>query len=283
MTPPFMSIGQVALTVANLDASLAFYQHHIGLRLHRRENGVAYLGVGEADLLRLEEKLGARRAMRTTGLYHFALLLPSRSDLAFTLRHFAEMQTMLSGMADHGVSEALYLSDPDGHGIEIYRDRPREEWEWGNGRLKMVTEPLDVAGLFDSLLHVPWQAWQGLHAGTVMGHIHLHVAHIPEAEHFYRDLLGFEVMARYGAGASFLATGGYHHHLGLNTWNGVGAPPPPPGSLGLQRYEIRVAQEYLPQLLPRLAAAGIPVRESGQGWHLADPSGNEIMLVRSNL
>ncbi len=283
MTTSTMTIGMAALTVANLDDSLAYYQQHIGLRLHQRENGVAYLGAGGADLLRLEEKPGARKAMGTTGLYHYALLLPSRTDLALTMRHFAEAQTTLSGMADHLVSEAIYLSDPDGHGIEIYRDRPREEWEWENGRVKMATEPLDVASLFDSLLHVPGQGWQGLPTGTVMGHIHLHVANISAAEHFYGDLLGFELMARYGVGASFLSTGKYHHHLGINTWNGVGAPPPPPESLGLQWYEIRVAAEQLPPLLVRLADANIPVRESAQGWHLADPSGNEIVLVQSKL
>lgn len=275
-----MNIGTVALTVANLEASLTYYQQRIGLRLHRRANGVAFLGTGGADLLRLEEKRGARKALGTTGLYHYALLLPSRLDLAFALRHFAETQAMLSGMADHAVSEALYLSDPDGHGIEIYRDRPRKEWEYGNGRLKMTVDPLDVAGLFDSLLHVPQQAWQGLPPDTVMGHIHLHVADIAAAEHFYGDLLGFALVTRYGTGASFLATGGYHHHLGINTWNGVGAPPPPPGSLGLQWYEIRIARDYLPQVLPRLAEAGIPVSESAHGWHLADPSGNGIVLVQ---
>ena len=275
-----MTIGAAALTVANLDASLAYYQEHIGLRLHHREGGVAYLGVGGADLLRLEEKRGARKAFGTTGLYHFALLLPSRTDLAFTLRHFAEMQTTLSGMSDHAVSEAIYLSDPDGHGIEIYRDRPREEWKWGNGRVKMTVDPLDVAGLFDSLLHVPQQTWQGLPQGTVMGHMHLHVASILEAEQFYRDVLGFDLIARYGAGASFLSTGGYHHHLGVNTWNGVGAPPPPPDGLGLQWYEIRVTAVQLPQVLQRLEDAAILVTESEHGWHLVDPSENGIVLVQ---
>ncbi|MCB8922252.1 MAG: VOC family protein [Ardenticatenaceae bacterium] len=279
---PTMTIGTVALTVANLDDSLAYYQEHIGLRLHRREDDVAYLGVGGADLLRLEEKRGARKAFGTTGLYHYALLLPSRTDLAFTLRHFAEKQTMLSGMSDHAVSEAIYLSDPDGHGIEIYRDRPHEEWVWEDGRLKMTVDPLDVASLFDSLLHVPQQTWQGLPAGTVMGHMHLHVASIPEAEQFYRDILGFDLVARYGAGASFLSTGGYHHHLGVNTWNGVGAPPPSPDDLGLQWYEIRVTAVHLPHLLQRLDNAAIPVTQSAQGWHLTDPSGNGIVLVQGN-
>lgn len=274
-----MRIGTVSLTVANLAASLAYYQDHIGLRLHRRENGVAYLGVGTVDLLRLEEKPGARLALRATGLYHFALLLPSRADLARVMRHFAEKQTMLSGMADHGVSEAIYLSDPDGHGIEIYRDRPQEEWEYVNGRLHMVTEPLDVASLFDSLLHEPQQAWAGLPGKTVMGHIHLHVADIPAAEHFYSNILGFELMVRYGASASFLAADGYHHHLGINTWKGVGAPPPPADALGLQWYEICVQQDLLPQVLLRLTTAGIPVEEDARGWLLADPSGNRLLLV----
>lgn len=273
-----LTIGTVALSVANLEASLSYYQQHIGLRLHRREGDVAYLGTGGADLLRLAEKRGARKSFGTTGLYHYALLLPTRTDLALALRHFAMQQTTLSGMADHAVSEAIYLSDPDGHGIEIYRDRPREEWEFVNGRLKMTVEPLDVAGLFDTLLHMPAQPWDGLPADTRMGHIHLHVSNLAAAEQFYCQLLGFELMVRYGTGASFLATGGYHHHLGINIWNGAGAPPPPPDALGLQWYEICASAAELPQILARLEAAGVPLTPQGTGWRLADPAGNPILL-----
>ena len=166
MKKPPITIGTVALTVANLDASLAFYEEHIGLQVQQRTGAVAYLGVGGPALLRLEERRGARKEMRTTGLYHFALLLPSRIDLALILRHFAQMETVLSGLADHAVSEAIYLSDPDGHGIEIYRDRPRDEWEYIDGQLKLTTEQFDVAGVFDELVGSSRQ-WAGLPAGTL--------------------------------------------------------------------------------------------------------------------
>ncbi len=273
-----LTIGTVALSVANLEASLTYYQRHIGLRLHRREGDVAYLGTGGVDLLRLAEKRGARKSFGTTGLYHYALLLPTRTDLALALRHFATQQTTLSGMANHAVSEAIYLSDPDGHGIEIYRDRPLQEWEFVNGCLKMSVEPLDVADLFDTLLHMPAQPWDGLPADTRMGHIHLHVSNLAAAEQFYCQLLGFELMMRYGTGASFLATGGYHHHLGINIWNGAGAPPPPPDALGLQWYEICASAAELPQILMRLEAAGVPLTPQNTGWRLADPAGNPILL-----
>ncbi|MCA9960462.1 MAG: VOC family protein, partial [Anaerolineales bacterium] len=197
MKKPPITIGTVALTVANLDASLAFYEEHIGLQVQQRTGAVAYLGVGGPALLRLEERRGARKEMRTTGLYHFALLLPSRIDLALILRHFAQMETVLSGLADHAVSEAIYLSDPDGHGIEIYRDRPRDEWEYIDGQLKLTTEQFDVAGVFDELVGSSRQ-WAGLPAGTVMGHVHLHVAHISPAEAFYRQLIGLDLVTRYG-------------------------------------------------------------------------------------
>ncbi len=273
-----LTIGMVALSVANLEASLTYYQQHIGLRLHQRKGDVAYLGTGGADLVRLEEKRGARKPFGTTGLYHYALLLPSRADLALALRRFATQQTMLSGMADHAVSEAIYLSDPDGHGIEIYRDRPREEWEFVNGRLKMTVDPLDVADLFDTLLHMPAQPWNGLPADTRMGHIHLHVNDLMTAEQFYCELLGFERVVRYGAGASFLATGGYHHHIGINIWNGAGAPPPPPDALGLEWYEIHASAAELAQILARLEAAGVTAKPQDTGWRLTDPAGNAILL-----
>lgn len=274
-----ITIGTVALTVANLDASLSFYEERLGLRLHERQGkNVAVLGVGEADLLRLEERRGARKALRATGLYHFALLLPTRVDLALALRHFAQSETVLSGMADHAVSEAIYLSDPDGHGIEIYRDRPRQEWQYPNGQLKLTTEPFDVAGVFDELLGME-QAWAGLPPGTTMGHIHLHVAHIAPVETFYRDVIGLDLVTRYGDSATFMSSGGYHHHLGANTWNGVGASPPPVDALGLQWFTLQVQPSLLPEIMMRLETAVIPTTPHDNGWLLHDPSGNPILLT----
>jgi catechol 2,3-dioxygenase len=170
------------------------------------------------------------------------------------------------------------LVDPDGHGIEIYWDKPNGGWWDDNGRLRMVTEPLDIAALFDTLIHLPWQDWARLPVGTVMGHIHLHVANIAAAEQFYEKVLGFDLMLRYGTSASFLAVGGYHHHIGINTWQGVGAPPPAPHDLGLQWYEICVPEGELPPLMARLNAAQVAISERGSGWHIVDPAQNEIRL-----
>lgn len=273
-----ITIGTVALTVANLDASLAFYEERIGLHVQERTGSVATLGLADLTLLRLEEKRGARKAFRTTGLYHFALLLPSRVDLALILRHFAQTETVLSGAADHAVSEAIYLSDPDGHGIEIYRDRPRHEWQYPDGQLRLTTESLDVSGIFDELTGLD-REWQGLPSGTTMGHIHLHVSQISQAESFYRDLIGLDLVTRYGSSAAFLSSGGYHHHLGVNTWNGVGAPPSPSNALGLQWFEMRMAAELLPGVLARLETAAMPVTPHEKGWLTADPNSIAILLT----
>ncbi len=263
-------MGRVHLTVADLNRSLDYYQHGIGLALLRQENRTAYLGTGERELLVLTEQPGARPTRRTTGLYHFALLTPSRLELARTLRHLIDTETPIDGASDHAVSEALYLTDPDGHGIEIYRDRPRAEWEFPDGKLKMFTEPFDIDGVLGEL-NGRAPAYTGLHPDTTMGHVHLHVANIQTAEQFYGELFGFEIMARYGPSASFVAAGGYHHHLGFNTWAGVGAPPPPPDAARLLWYEI---------VLPD--TAGQVVGENEYGRTLADPAGNQIILTASS-
>lgn len=273
-----ITTATVALTVANLDASLAFYQQRVGLRLHRRDGGAAFLGAGGPDLLRLTEKRGARKAPRTAGLYHFALLLPTRFDLALTLRHFAESQTMLSGLSDHAVSEAIYLADPDGHGIEIYCDRPRDAWEYPNGRLKLVTEPFDVQSVFNELQGSS-QRWHGLPDGTVMGHVHLHVSHLDAAETFYRTVIGLDLVTRYGGSASFLSSGGYHHHLGINVWNGTGALPQPADALGLEWFTLQAAPALLSEIQTRLDKTAVPYTQSPVGLHLADPAGNPIRLI----
>jgi catechol 2,3-dioxygenase len=219
----------------------------------------------------------APRVRGATGLYHFAVLVPSRADLGRALRRMVETDTVLQGAADHGVSEALYLADPDGNGIEVYRDRPRTEWPMVAGRLQMGADPLDIEAL---LAGEPGRDGRGLAPATVMGHVHLHVSRLDEAERFYADILGFDVMQRYGPSALFVSAGGYHHHIGLNTWAGVGAPPPPASAIGLRHFVVRLPGEAARSALSdRVSAAGIPVESRADGVLVRDPAGNAILLT----
>jgi catechol 2,3-dioxygenase len=277
---PDTSMGAVRLTVADLARSRGFYERAIGLRGSERDDGTLALGLpGEPPLVELTGDSSAPALdRRATGLYHLAILMPSRRDLALTLARLAEARWPLDGASDHLVSEALYLSDPDGNGIEIYRDRPRQEWRHVDGKLAMDTLPLDLdsvlgelSGLSDRQALAP--------AGTRMGHVHLQVSDIPEAERFYSGVLGFDVMVRSYPGALFVSAGGYHHHLGLNTWHSRGAAPPAPGAIGLRNFEIVLpGREELERVLDRVNSAGIEVREDGDGWLVRDPSGNGVML-----
>ena len=277
--PPSTTVGEVHLTVADLDRSLGFYRRALGLKVLDHVGGTATLGVDGRVLLVLVEERGARPARGHTGLYHFALLLPERVDLARWLAHAARERVALVGLSDHFVSEALYLSDPDGHGIEIYWDRPREIWE-GRVAERMTTLPLDVDSLLGELRDHASMRFDGLPAGTVMGHVHLKVAQIPETVAFYRDVLGFGLMAQLGPYAAFLSAGGYHHHLGANTWESAGATPPPPGSASLRHATIVLPNEAARAgVLERLRAAGRGVEESGGGPLTRDPSGNALVLA----
>lgn len=271
------TVGAVHLTIADLARSLSYYQSSLGLAVHRQNDRTAWLGAGGPDLLVIDEHAQARHVHGSTGLYHFALLVPSRADLARALRRLAATNTVLQGAADHGVSESLYLADPDGNGIEIYRDRPRDAWPFPGGRLRMVTEPLD----FESLLAEagPEQDRGPMPAGTTMGHVHLRVANLADAERFYVGVLGFELMQRFGAAALFVAAGGYHHHLGMNTWESAGAPAPPPGSIGLRHFELQLPDEAaLRKVAERIEAAGVPSDRLADGLLLHDPSGNGLLL-----
>ena len=275
---PNTSIGRVSLKVADLERSLDFYQCSLGFGVYDRENGRASLGAGRMDLLDLVEEAGARQARGTTGLYHFAVLVPTRKELATSLRNILETGTPVQGFADHLVSEAIYLPDPDGNGIEIYRDRPRDQWPREGGRLRMATDPLDLDGLM-SELEGHNGSWNGLHPETVIGHMHLHVRDISEAEGFYHDVLGFDLVLRYGPSASFLSAGGYHHHLGVNTWAGAGAPPPPEDAVGLRWYEIRIPdQDDLDRVTEQARQAGHALEEREDGLFMRDPSGNGVLL-----
>jgi catechol 2,3-dioxygenase len=288
---PRAAIGEVHLTIADLDRSLRFYQTRLGFTLHQRGDETARLGAGGADLLVLSQRETARRVRGTTGLYHFAVLVPSRADLARALRRLVDTKTPMQGAADHGVSEALYLADPDGNGIEVYRDRPRAEWPYVGSALAMGADPFDMGALLAESSGLPRQSSPldlgataasddaGLAPGTTVGHVHLHVSRLPEAEHFYVDVLGFALMQRYGPSALFVSAGGYHHHIGLNTWAGVGAPPPPPGAIGLRHFTVRLPDaQAMASVVARLGAAGLPVESGKDGALTKDPAGNIILF-----
>ncbi len=271
------TIGAVTLSVGNLQRSLDYYQHTIGLSLLHVDAANATLGVGTRPLLHLVEVRGARLVRRATGLYHFALRVPTRRDLAHVLRHFSNRGYCISGAADHLFSEALYLSDPDGHGIEIYCDRPRDTWYDAQGNLRGASDPLDLEGILREL-DGDTTPWDGLPLGTDMGHIHLQVADLRTAEQFYLHVLGFERMTRLPS-ASFISAGGYHHHIGMNTWAGVGVAAAPEGAARLLSYEVLLPdQNALCAALNRLNAAGIPATEETYGWAVFDPSHNRVLL-----
>jgi catechol 2,3-dioxygenase len=276
---PATTIGAVHLTISDLDRSVRFYQAHVGFAVRHREGRTAVLGAagGNADLLVLSQCETAPRVRGTTGLYHFAVLVPSRRDLGRALRRMVETDTPLQGVADHGVSEALYLADPDGNGIEVYRDRPRAEWPFVRGELRMGADPLDVEGI---LAEDDGRDGSGLAAGTIIGHVHLHVSRLADAERFYVGVLGFELMQRYGPAALFVSAGGYHHHIGLNTWAGVGAPPPPSGAIGLRHFVVRLPNTSARDgVIDRVRAAGVEIEERDDGLIVRDPAGNAMLFA----
>lgn len=236
--PADAHVGEVSLLVSDLDRSTAFYTDVLGFApVERSVQRVSLAPPAGPVLLHLEGRPGAaRRAPRTSGLFHFAILVPGRAALGRSLRRLAEMRWPLTGASDHLVSEALYLNDPDGLGIEIYRDRPEDTWTRDEGEVIMATEPLDldsVAGETGAE-----RPWSGLDRGTTIGHVHLHVPDLAAAEAFYCGDVGLSPTLRRYPGALFVAAGSYHHHLGLNIWAGRGAPPPAAGTVGLTSFTI---------------------------------------------
>jgi catechol 2,3-dioxygenase len=266
--PPDTRMGAVHLIVADLDRSLAYYETQIGLRVHARADGRAQLGTGGEDLLVLTEEPGAKPADGYSGLFHFALLVPERIDLARFLAHAARDRVPLSGLSDHFVSEAIYLRDPDHHGIEIYADRPRELWE-GQVGTRLTTLPLDTNDLLATLEDPMAEPFGGLAGGTVMGHVHLCVTDVEQTVGYYRDVVGFGLMAQLGDQAAFLSAGGYHHHLGANTWQSAGRPYAPEGYARLTQMTI---------VLPDEAARDALAERLG-GSEALDPSGIPIALA----
>jgi catechol 2,3-dioxygenase len=278
---PATSMGAVRLTVADLEGVRDFYRDAIGLSELEPGDGIVRLGTtGEALIELVGDRDAPARPRGTSGLFHLAIVVPGRADLARTLQRVAEAGWRLSGASDHLVSEALYLSDPEGNGIELYRDRPREEWPVRDGVLQMDTLPLDLDGVLGELRR--GDSGAGMPADTRMGHVHLNVGDLSAAEAFYSGALGFDVMVRGYPGALFVSAGGYHHHIGLNTWAGEGAPPPPSGSRGLRQFEIRLpGADQLAAEEGRLRGAGFePVREDNR-VRVTDPSGNAVVLTSS--
>jgi len=273
---PNIFVGEVNIKVKDLDNSLAFYQNIIGFQLLKKTNRKAILTTdGKTPLVTLEQPVDViPKAEHMTGMYHFAILLPTRADLSVFLQHMVQTGYPL-GAGDHYVSEALYITDPDGNGIEVYRDRPSSEWKWNNGLVEMATEQLDARGI----LAESDAQWHGLPASTIMGHLHLHVSELKKAEEFYTKGLGFKIVSYYPQ-AAFLSTGGYHHHIAINTWQGVGAVTPPKNSVGLNWYTLVFPDEAARNnVIKQLQQLGAPLTEEEDYYETKDPSGNPIRLV----
>lgn len=275
---PATRLGPVLLTVADLERSLAFYGAVLGFRVRDRREDLAVLTAdGAAPVVVLAALPGARpQPRRTTGLYHFAVLFPTRRELARALARLVQARYPLQGASDHLVSEALYLADPDGHGIELYADRPRQQWPTTARGVAMATAPLDLDGLLAEL-DAPSAATGGVPPQTCIGHVHLRVADLGQAEAFYHGRLGFAVTQRDYPGALFLSAGGYHHHIGANVWGSQGAPPPPRDALSLRAFTIVLPDvAALDAVLRRLDP---PAQEGPAGWFVRDPFGTGILMA----
>ena len=287
--PPATLPGYACLTVADLDRQLTFYQEVIGLKAQRREGATADLGVGGQPLLRLVESPHARRYRGTTGLYHFAILLPNKRELARAVRRLFELQYR-NYPTDHIMTKTTYLDDPEGNNIELYADSPEDglmeitngsfQSRRADGSLSDGREALDVAALFKEL--APDDHWDvPMPPDTRIGHFHLYVASLDETLHFYHDVLGFDDM---GVSHSFrmgmVSAGRYHHHIGFNTWVGEGAPPAPAGALGMRYFTFRLPdQSGLEQVVEHVRQAGLQLEQNEAGLAISDPSKNLIVLT----
>ncbi|WP_052351827.1 VOC family protein [Deinococcus pimensis] len=274
-----LSLGEVALTVADLDGAVRFYTLALGLHEVARDSSRALLGTPEGRVLvALRHVPDALEApANATGLYHLAVALPGRADLARWLRHAAAMGLRL-GQSDHRTHEAFYLDDPEGNGIEVYHDWPRERWPFRDGRYTSFdSAAIDIPDLLGTL--APDDAgWTGVPNGTRMGHVHLRMRDAGETRAFYEDVMGFGITAD-GMGAVFAAAGGYHHHLGHNLWHSRGGPVPPEGARGLRHYAVELTSEAeLGAVAGRLQGAGIEVRGHPEERVVRDPAGNTVRL-----
>jgi len=237
-----VSVARVGLKARDAEALANFYRDVVGLNELSRDGGTISLGAGGRPLLEIEADSAARPDdPRSAGLFHTAFLLPTRADLARWVRHAIEKRIPVSGASDHLVSEALYLNDPEGNGIEIYADRPRDAWKWNGPSIEMATQRLDIDGLI-AAIPAGDPGWRGTPENSVVGHVHLRVGDPVAAESWWHDEFGFDTVARYGADAVFLSSGGYHHHIGANRWQSAGAGMRDPGRAVLSWVEMRSAE-----------------------------------------
>lgn len=270
LLPDTLRLGAAHVKVSDLDRSIPFYTDVLGLQLRDRAGDIAALGVGgDEDLIVLHEVPGARSISRHSGLYHVAILYPTRLELARVAQRISESKTPIQGASDHGISEAIYLPDPDGNGIELAADRPRESWPDLSDITAIAPNPLDMGGLFNLVSGREPEP----HADeeTVIGHVHLHVGSIAEGLAFYRELVGFDLVT-YIDVAAFVSAGGYHHHLAFNTWQGEGAPPAPPEAAGLLYWTVVLpSDEDIADVRERLNAGGYETTDVDKGFEVRDP------------
>lgn len=288
-TAPIISektrLGAVHYTTANLERQIEFYTNILGFKLHWREGDDAGLGAGHDDLLRLTRRAEARPSRRTTGLYHTAFLFPNRWELANLLRRIAETRTPIQGMTNHGTHWAIYLPDAEGNGVELAWDFPKEVWPRTIQEMMAGHRGLNPDDVFKHLEDS--ENWQGIAPETSVGHVHLHVSKLPETREFYHKILGFEIPFEFeginhpmAGTAMFFGAGGYHHHIGTNVWNGVGAPPPPANAIGLRHYNVIVpTSDELNRLVRQLEAARITMEDAPNGVLVRDPAQNGILIT----
>jgi catechol 2,3-dioxygenase len=286
---PATLIGDVSLSVSNLDKQIKFYQSVLGMKLHWRKENAAGMGGGGLDVLRLTEEPAFRRYREATGLYHFAVLFPNRRELARAVRRLFDLKYG-NYPTDHIMTKTTYLDDPEGNGIELYAESPEDgTWSLPNGEyvtrradgsLSDGREPLDVEALFSHLMNDD-RLDAAVPAETRIGHVHLHVGNLDRAVAFYHDVIGFDVMGVAKAfRMGFVSAGGYHHHVGLNTWKGEQAPPAPADALGLRSFTVRLPNETeLERVAARIRARGVSTQQTEEGLFVRDPSGNGVVLA----
>ncbi len=267
-------IENVTLMVKDIDKSLIFYQEALGFTLLKTEGNVYTLGTTKNVLVKLIHNEDAIPLEKTNGLYHLALLLPNRKYLGQLMNHFIKLNQKIVGGSDHGVSEALYLADPDGNGIEIYSDRESYTWEYNHdGEVMMITEMMDYEGIIKDAYKEPWKK---LPEDTVMGHIHFHVNNIDLGREFFIDTLGFDLSLNYGGSAVFMGNEKYHHHVGMNIWNGIEAINRPYDMVGLVAYNLNVPKNMEEALLERINKMKFKINNDENGRFIYDINNSKV-------
>lgn len=270
---------EIILRVEDINRSKEFYTKIMGFKIIEEANDKIILSAdGNTPLITLIRPKGIiRKIPKRTGLYHFAILLPSRLELGLFLKHISKMEYPIIGGSNHGVSEAIYLEDPDDNGIEIYADTNIDTWIWEKDKVSMTTLPLDYKSLIDETNDL---TWEGAPMDTIVGHIHLHVADLMDSKKFYVDVLGFDIVSELSNSALFISAGGYHHHIGLNIWNGKGAEPLPDNSCGMKYFTIKFpSKDILDEKINKLINLGYIVINNDEGIFTKDPSENLIKLT----